>query len=44
MAFENDVEFIQKRSYEHGEDALFVLTDKEKIYCIKKDEMDDFVV
>ena len=34
VAFELDVELIQEDSYEDSMEALFILTDKEKIYYI----------
>ena len=44
MAFELDVELIQEDSYEADVEALYVLTNKEKIYYIVKSEGKNFKV
>ena len=42
VAFELDVELIQEDSYDDLKGALFVLTDKEKIYYTYKKEQKTF--
>ena len=44
VAFELDVELIQEDSYEDKKEALFILTDKERIYYIYKKDQKVFKV